>query len=595
MEKLPEFDAAVLARSGRLTLTKEPVTAAAARHAPSSRAAKPPLALLPFAAVCRRSRTALAPGLRTARMMLRSRDLRQLRQRPAQLLRAVLVEFVWHRQRPSGSAVRASLWWQVFTLNRKYTCTQLRRSKHSGCSDRARDPGFGGDCAGSFFTADPRWMSFPATAPPANGGLNLVNDLREYRAGRLAWECIEKGLLLVGPPGVGKTQFARAVAKSANVPLVSTSVADWNASPYLSGTLAAIKESFSRARQLAPCILFIDELDGISDRATLTSDYKEYWTQIVNLLLELLAGIEDRPGVVVIGASNHPEHIDAAVKRAGRLDRTIEIDLPDSETLAAIFRFHVGHDVLLGVDLLPVALAAAGRTGADVEAWVRRAKSRARRAERHLALDDLLQEVRCGREAMPKSLRRTCAVHEAGHVVAGIALGVFEPRALTILDHGGATRVELSRANSQTLTGIENYITTLLSGRSAEEIILGASRTTAGSGIGENSDFARATEAATDLELRFGFGALGVAHFPDRATEMLLHDASVVGLIKQRLDRCLARARELITENRTAVEAVAQRLDETGYLDCAAIDDLLKTHPVRAIAGRDQRELESST
>lgn len=426
-------------------------------------------------------------------------------------------------------------------------------------------------------------------------GLNLVNDLREYRAGRLAWECIEKGLLLVGPPGVGKTQFARAVAKSANVPLVSTSVADWNASPYLSGTLAAIKESFSRARQLAPCILFIDELDGISDRATLTSDYKEYWTQIVNLLLELLAGIEDRPGVVVIGASNHPEHIDAAVKRAGRLDRTIEIDLPDSETLAAIFRFHVGHDVLLGVDLLPVALAAAGRTGADVEAWVRRAKSRARRAERHLALDDLLQEVRCGREAMPKSLRRTCAVHEAGHVVAGIALGVFEPRALTILDHGGATRVELSRANSQTLTGIENYITTLLSGRSAEEIILGASRTTAGSGIGENSDFARATEAATDLELRFGFGALGVAHFPDRATEMLLHDASVVGLIKQRLDRCLARARELITENRTAVEAVAQRLDETGYLDCAAIDDLLKTHPVRAIAGRDQRELESST
>jgi cell division protease FtsH len=107
-------------------------------------------------------------------------------------------------------------------------------------------------------------------------GLNLVGDLREYRAGRLEWECIEKGLLLVGPPGVGKTQFASALAKSANVPLVATSVADWNASAYLSGTLAAIKESFSRARQLAPCILFIDELDGISDRATLTSDYKEY-------------------------------------------------------------------------------------------------------------------------------------------------------------------------------------------------------------------------------------------------------------------------------------------------------------------------------
>lgn len=426
-------------------------------------------------------------------------------------------------------------------------------------------------------------------------GLNLVNDLREYRAGRLAWECIEKGLLLVGPPGVGKTQFARAAAKSANVPLVSTSVADWNASPYLSGTLAAIKESFSRARQLAPCILFIDELDGISDRATLTSDYKEYWTQIINLLLELLAGIEDRPGVVVIGATNHPEHIDAAVKRAGRLDRTVEIDLPDSETLVTIFRFHVGPNVLSGVDLMPAALAAAGRTGADVEAWVRRAKSRARRAERDLALDDLLQEVRCGREGMPKSLRRTCAVHEAGHVVVGVALAVFEPRALTILDHGAATRVELSRANSQTLTGIENYITALLSGRAAEEIILGVSRATAGSGIGENSDFARATAAAADLELRFGFGALGVAHFSDRATDLLRHDPSVVGLIKQRLDRCLARAREMITENRAIVEAMARRLEDTGYLDRGAIDSLLKTHPVRGIAGRDPSELESST
>ncbi len=145
-------------------------------------------------------------------------------------------------------------------------------------------------------------------------GLDLAADLREYRAGRLDWECIEKGLLLVGPPGVGKTQFAKAVAKSANIPLIATSVADWNAAAFLSGTLAAIKSCFAQARKLAPCILFIDELDGISDRATLTSEYREYWMQIVNLLLEQLAGVEDRPGVVVIGATNHVDHIDAAVR-----------------------------------------------------------------------------------------------------------------------------------------------------------------------------------------------------------------------------------------------------------------------------------------
>ncbi|WFU25139.1 AAA family ATPase [Bradyrhizobium sp. CB1717] len=422
-------------------------------------------------------------------------------------------------------------------------------------------------------------------------GMNLVADLREYRAGCLDWECIEKGLLLVGAPGVGKTQFARAVAKSAGVPLVATSVADWNAAAYLSGTLAAIKEAFSQARKLAPCILFVDELDGISDRATLTTEYKEYWTQIVNLLLELLAGIEERPGVVVIGATNHPEHIDAAVRRAGRLDRTIEIELPDTESLTAIFRFHLGPDPLPNVDLMPAALAAAGKTGADVEAWVRRAKSRARRGRRELMLEDVLHEIRSGREGMPQSLRRSCSIHEAGHVVSGVALAVFEPQALTILDHGGATRVELSRANSQTRAGIENYITALLAGRAAEEILLGSSEATAGAGIGDDSDFSRATQAAVDLELKYGFGVIGVAHFPDRATEMLLHDPSIVALITKRLDRCLIRARELIANNREAVEAVARRLEATGYLDRAAIGELLKTHHVQSgLLKNDTRE-----
>jgi cell division protease FtsH len=410
-------------------------------------------------------------------------------------------------------------------------------------------------------------------------GLNLAADLREYRAGRLGWDCIEKGLLLVGPPGVGKTQYARALAKSANVPMVATSVADWNASSYLSGTLTAIKSVFAQARRLAPCILFVDELDGISDRATLTNEYKEYWTQIVNLLLELLAGVEDRAGVVVIGATNHPDHIDPAVRRAGRLDRTIEIGLPDADSLAAIFRFHLGADVLHDADLMPAALAAAGKTGADAEAWVRRAKARARRAKRDLVLGDLLHEIRSGREGLPDNLRRACSVHEAGHLIVGVALAVFQPQALSILDHGGATRVELSRANSQTEGGIENYITALLAGRAAEEIILG--QATAGAGIGEESDFARATSAAIDMELCFGFGAIGVVRFSDRATDMLLRDPSILALIKQRLDRCHARARELVERNREAVEAVARRLEARGHLDRTGIDELLKAYPVR--------------
>jgi cell division protease FtsH len=435
---------------------------------------------------------------------------------------------------------------------------------------------------GVFDHRGPRLEELAGYGAAREWGLNLVADLKDYRAGKLDWDSLEKGLLLVGPPGVGKTQFVKALAKSANLPLIATSVADWNAASFLSGTLASIKTSFSQARQLAPAILFIDELDGISDRATLPAEYREYWTQIINLVLELLAGVEDRPGVFVCGATNHVDRIDPAVRRAGRLDRTIGIELPDTESLAHIFRFHLGAGFLPDADLMPAALAATGHTGADVEAWVRRAKSRARRGKRELSLDDILQEIREGRDGMPESLRRVCSLHEAGHLVVGVALQVFEPRALSIFDDGGATHVELSRAQYQTENGIENLITTLLSGRAAEEVLLGSSQRTVGAGVGENSDFARATKSATDLELRFGFGALGSAQFSDRAIEMLLHDASIVGLVKKRLDKCGARARDLIGHNRPAVEAVARRLETTGYLDRATIDAILQEHPVSA-------------
>lgn len=268
-------------------------------------------------------------------------------------------------------------------------------------------------------------------------GLQLADDLNEYRAGKLSWADIDhKGLLLSGPPGVGKTQFARALAKSARVPLVATSVAQWNAAPFLSGTLQAIRDAFSQARRQAPSILFIDELDGISDRSKLQGDYVEYWTQIVNLLLEQLAGIEERPGVVVIAATNHPDRIDAAIKRAGRLDQEMQIERPDTAALVEIFRFYVGASLPLSADLTPLALASRGATGADVEALVRRAKGAARRAKRDLTLDELLSAIAATAPPLSPEARWRISVHESGHALAAHELAAGSVRGISLHSRG---------------------------------------------------------------------------------------------------------------------------------------------------------------
>ena len=355
------------------------------------------------------------------------------------------------------------------------------------------------------------------------------------------------------------------------MPLVATSVAQWNAASYLSGTLQAIRDAFAQARRQAPCILFIDEIDGISDRARLRGEYVEYWSQLVNLLLELLAGVDERPGVVVVAATNHPDKIDAAVKRAGRLDREIVIEKPDVHALTRIFRYHIGPELLVDADLMQLALASQGATGADAEAIVRRAKGAARRARRPLALEDLLHEIRAGHPSIPPEHRRRIAIHEAGHAIVARELQTGALLGVSIHDRGGRLDVESNLTGCTTVGRLRDEMAVLLAGRAAERLILG--EVSVGSGLTATSDIGRATSLACAIEAKCGMGQFGSVYI--ETTNDFANIPELLTAVRKQLDGAEARAAEILTDRMAALRAVANELEQRGYLSGNEIERVI--------------------
>ncbi|WP_425985294.1 AAA family ATPase [Ensifer sp. R-19] len=175
--------------------------------------------------------------------------------------------------------------------------------------------------------------------------LDLKADLDDYRASILAWSEMSTNLLLSGPPGTGKTTFARALCNSLQVPLVVTSVSTWLQGGHLNDVIDRMSKTFVEARAMAPAILFVDEIDGIGKRQPAEREYADYWNTVVNKALELLDGAVKNEGLIIVGATNRPDHIDEAIKRSGRLETHIEIPKPDVPTLAEILAHHLGDDV----------------------------------------------------------------------------------------------------------------------------------------------------------------------------------------------------------------------------------------------------------
>lgn len=388
-------------------------------------------------------------------------------------------------------------------------------------------------------------------------GLELAQDFKEWRLGKLNWHAVDhRAVLLTGVPGVGKTSFAALLAETLEVPLISTSVAEWNGHEHLSGTLKRMRAVFEKAMAEAPCVLLIDEIDGISSRQHIEGRHTEYWTQIVNQMLELVTQATNTEGLVMVGATNFVGRIDPALTRAGRLEQTITIEPPDVEAITMILFDSVGPGFTKR-DLRIIAERLHSRTGADVERLVRTAKATARRAGQTLTIADLANAIKDPLDTLSTPERRRMAVYRAGQIVVAQALGLLE-----LGDMGSA------RPNSRPSERIKfpafpteqffnDVIAFLMAGMAAEEIMMEAI-----SVFGANpnsSDLAIATSLARELEMRSGIGEIGLV---DLETLNLQEGVppSVIGSVRRRIDAAMARASNTLMENESELVRIVDGL-----------------------------------
>jgi len=407
--------------------------------------------------------------------------------------------------------------------------------------------------------------------------LNLIEDLESWRRGEVSLHDIDRNIVLASAPGLGKTSFVRSLARSTGLPLIATSVGSWfaNSPGYLDSVIKQIDEVFGSARAVGPAIILLDEIDGIPSRAGLSSRNADWWLPVIGHMLTTLDGATtDTSNLIVIGATNHPEKIDPALARPGRLNRILHIPAPDSEALEGIFRQHLGDD-LAGEDLTEVARLTVGNSGAQVVAWVKSARRTARAEGRSMRMQDLLKAVAPNDNRDPVLLHRI-AVHEAGHAVVGRAVQLGTVTSLSVIEKGitgGLTRMD-NGDWSITLESIERYVTHVLGGRAAEEAVLGS--VGSGSGGNERSDLARATQVLGLIHLGIGMGdTLLYRGDADQVSAQLTIHPSIAAKVEADLQRLYAKALEICRGEVESIQTVAVELSQRRFLEGARFMEIV--------------------
>ena len=416
--------------------------------------------------------------------------------------------------------------------------------------------------------------------------VDFLKDPKKYtRLGGAA----PKGVLLVGAPGTGKTLLARAVAGEAGVPFFSLSASEF-VELFVGVGASRVRDLFKQARENAPAIIFIDELDSIGRaRGQTAIGGSSEQEQTLNQILTEMDGFSSKEGVIVLAATNQPDVLDKALLRPGRFDRRVVVNLPDKVGREAILRVHTRSVPLAeGVDLGELAASTPGLSGADLANLVNEAALLAARREqeevRQKDFLDALEKIVLGPERpllMSPEERERVAYHEGGHAILGLVVPGADPvNRVTIVPRGQALGVTYQRPEDDRYNYPEGYLRAriigVLGGRSAEEIVYGT-RTT-----GAENDIEQATDLARRMVTRWGMSEkLGTVELAPRENAYLGGSGGYVGEkpyseetartideeVSRIIDESHEEARRLLTEHRKELEALTQALLERETLD----------------------------
>ena len=409
--------------------------------------------------------------------------------------------------------------------------------------------------------------------------VNYLHDPSKYQE---IGASMPKGILLVGPPGTGKTMLAKAVAGEANVPFFSMSGSEF-VEMFVGMGASKVRDLFKQAKEKAPCIVFIDEIDAIGQKRSGGqyggNDERE---QTLNQLLTEMDGFESNNGVIILAATNRPESLDPALTRPGRFDRRVPVELPDLKGREAILQVHAKKiKVAEDVDFNKIARMASGASGAELANIVNEAALRAVRDGRRFAtqadLEESIEVVIAGYQKknaiMTDEEKKIVSYHEIGHaLVAAMQTHSAPVQKITIVPRtsgalGYTMQIEEGNHYLMSKTEMENKIATLTGGRAAEEVVFQSITTGASNDIEQATKLARAMITRYGMSDDFDMVALetvnnqylgGDASLACSAETQTKIDQRIVELVKKQHEKAV----NILTENRAKLDELAQYLYE---------------------------------